>query len=434
VINFDRSFKITVPISLVIIISGLVGALTLGFNNGVDFQAGLNSSIRFAPPSMYVEYTGAGTMLLKVTKAEIDLISMAPSGDTKSYTYGFDQYPTLQAMSDAMKKVEGLSIDLKADASIPSSRILGASQTDSTLSATAPTVLHYALTGTDGLQVSVESIRSSLKTFGSISIQRAGDEVGRQFMIRVEDNGKDPNFSKEIQPKLTTALGAAFGTDNVIVNKADFVGARFSKSLADQAVWLTLLTFALILAYCSVRFKPVYAIGAVLSVIHDALVLVAFIVFTRTEFNTSIIAAILTIVGYSINDTIVIYDRIREKVKLNSNAVFRENMNKGVTETLGRTFITSGTVLLSAIALYIFTTGSMKDFSLCIIVGVITGTYSSVFIASAFVDGWKILETRSLEKKQAEQAHQAAAAHAALAAANPPKSAKAIKAAKAAKK
>jgi preprotein translocase subunit SecF len=425
VINFDRSFKITVPISLVIIISGLVGAFTLGFNKGVDFQAGLNTSIRFAPPSMYVEYTGAGTMQLKVTKSEIDLISQATSGEAKSYTFGFDQYPTLQAMTDAIKKVPDMSVDMKADGATSSALILGASQTDATLSATVPAVLHYALTKPEGLVISVESIRAALKGFGNVSIQRAGDEVGRQFMIRVEDSGKDPQFSKTIQPQLISALGGAFGADNVIVNKADFVGARFSKSLADQAVWLTLLTFALILAYCSVRFKPVYAIGAVLSVIHDALVLVAFIVFTRTEFNTSIIAAILTIVGYSINDTIVIYDRIREKVRFNPNAIFRENMNKGVTETLGRTFITSGTVLLSAIALYIFTTGSMKDFSMCIIVGVITGTYSSVFIASAFVDAWKILESRQTVKRQAEQAHIAAAAHAALAAANPPKAMKA---------
>jgi preprotein translocase subunit SecF len=427
VINFDRSFKVAVPISLVIIFAGLIGAFTVGFNKGVDFQAGLNTSVRFAPPSMLVSYAGTGTMQLKLTKSEVDLISKAPSGDTKSYTYTFVQYPTLQSIVDAIKAVPGMSLELKADGAIPSSLILGASQTDSTLSATVPSVLHYALTGSAGLEMSIESIRAALKDFGSVSIQRTGDEIAREYMIRIEDSGKDPEFSRTIHTKLTAALGAAFGADNVLVNKADFVGARFSKSLADQAVWLTLLTFALILAYCSFRFKPVYAIGAVLSVVHDALVLVAFIVFTRMEFNTSIIAAILTIVGYSINDTIVIYDRIREKVKFSPNAVFNQNMNRGVTECLGRTFITSGTVLLSAIALYIFTTGSMKDFSLCIIVGVITGTYSSVFIASAFVDGWKILESKRHARKQAEQAHIAVVAKAALAAANPPKAAKAAK-------
>jgi preprotein translocase subunit SecF len=425
VINFDRSFRITVPISLVIIIAGLVGAAVLGFNKGVDFQAGLNSSVRFAPPSMLVSYTGTGSMRLTVAKTEVDLISQAPSGESKAFIFGYDKYPSIQSVTDAIKSVPGLVVELKADGSLPSNLLLGASQTDSTLNATTPAVLHYALTSGKDLEVSIEAIRAALKTFGNVSIQRAGAESAREYMIRIEDSGKDPEFSKTIHTRLTGALGAAFGVDNVLVNKADFVGARFSESLARQAVWLTLLTFALILIYCSVRFKPVYAIGAVLSVVHDALVLVAFIVFTRMEFNTSIIAAILTIVGYSINDTIVIYDRIREKVKFAPNAIFRENMNKGVTETLGRTFITSGTVILAALALYIFTTGSMKDFALCILVGVITGTYSSVFIASAFVDAWKILEAKRQSKQQAIQAGLAATAKAALAAANPGKASKA---------
>jgi preprotein translocase subunit SecF len=385
----------------------------LGFNKGVDFQAGLNTSIQFAPPSMLASYTGTGTMRLSVSKGEIDLISQAPSGESKGYSFTFDKYPTLQALSDALKGIPGLGVELKADPATSSSLVLGASQTDSVLRPDTPTVLHYKSQKAGELDFSVESIRGALKDFGSVSIQRTGEAANREFMIRVEDKGTDPNFSTTIHSKLVSALGAAYGVDNVIVNTSNFVGARFSADLAHQAVWLTLLTFALILLYCSFRFKPNYAIGAVLSVVHDALVLVAFIVFTRMEFNTSIIAAILTIVGYSINDTIVIYDRIREKVKLHPTAVFRENMNRGVTETLGRTFITSGTVLLSAIALYIFTTGSMKDFSLCIIVGVITGTYSSVFIASAFVDAWKIVETK-MQLRKAERAATATVAGRAL--------------------
>jgi len=413
VINFDRSFKITVPISLAIIISGLIGVAFIGFRMGVDFQAGLNTSIQFAPPSMVVSYTGEGTMRLSVAKSEVDLISQAPSGSSKSYTFGFDTYTTLQAIADGLKAIPGMQVDLKAVGSAPSSLLLGTSQTDSSLSADSPAILHYRSTDLSQLAVTVESIREALKSFGSVSIQRAGDPANREFVIRIEDSGKDQGASQSIHTNLVNALGAAFGADNVIVNSSQFVGARFSQTLAHQAVWLTLLVFAVILLYCSFRFKPVYAFGAVLSVVHDALVLVAFIVFTRMEFNTTIIAAILTIVGYSINDTIVIYDRIREKVKLNPNAIFRENMNRGVTETLGRTFITSGTVLLSSIALYIFTTGSMKDFALCIIVGVVTGTYSSVFIASAFVDMWKIIEAR---REKARQAGVAAAKAAELAA------------------
>jgi len=426
VIAFDKSFKYTVPVSVAIILAGLVGIGIIGFNNGVDFQAGLNSDIAFVPPSMGVSFKGEGSMTLKVAKADATFISRAPSGDSKAYTFAYAQYPTFQALVAAFKTVPGVSVELKADPAVDSKLLLGASQTDSALGE-APSLLHYAASGGSAVPVDVEKIRAALKGSGEASIQRVGDSGSSEYMIRLQDSGKDPQLSKSIVSNLKTELGSAFGADNVLVNQTNFVGARFSESLARSAVWLTLGTFMLILIYCSFRFKPVYAIGAVLSVVHDALVMVAFIVFTRMEFGTTIIAAILTIVGYSINDTIVIYDRIREKVKFGPNVPFRENMNRGVTECLARTFITSGTVLLAAVALFIFTTGTMRDFSLCIIVGVITGTYSSTFIASAFVDGWKTIEAKSQAKKQAKLAHIAATEKAALVAANP-------KAAKSAKK
>jgi preprotein translocase subunit SecF len=375
---------------------------------------------------MDVGFKGEGTMSLNIAKADATFISRAPSGESKSFTFAFSQYPTMKALADAFMTVPGVSVALKADGTVDSKLLLGASQTDAQLG-DKPATLHYAAQGASAVDANIESIRSALRSFGAVSIQRVGVESDNQYAIRLQDSGKDPEFSKTIITRLTTELQKVFGSDNVLVNKSDFVGARFSRNLATQAVWLTLGTFVLIMIYCSFRFQPAYAIGAVLSVVHDALIMVAFIVFTRMEFNTSSIAAILTIVGYSINDTIVIYDRIREKVKFNPNAPFRENMNRGVTETLSRTFITVLTVLLAAISLFIFTTGSMKDFSLAIIVGLISGTYSSVFIASAFVDYWKTIEAKRLVKKQAEQAHLAVAAKAALAAANPPKAAKPAK-------
>ena len=400
VINWDKSFKFLVPMSVLIIVAGLVMVATVGFKTGIDFQAGINTSVQFAPPSMDVSFDGTGSMSLRVSKSDATLISQATTGESKSYSLDWVKYPTLKAIADGLAAVPGVKVTLRADGNAPSNLLLGASQTDATLT-TAATVLHYRSTNKDELAIAVEDLRSKLKTFGSVSIQRAGDAANREFIIRIEDSGKEANFSQTIHSKLVATLGTAYGAENVIVNSSTVVGAKFSQALATQALWMTILMFSVILVYCSIRFKPVYAIAAVLSVVHDALIMVAFIVFTRIELNTTVIAAVLTIVGYSINDKIVIDDRIREKVKLNPNAPYRENMNRGVTETLGRTVITAGTVLLAAVGMYIIMTGQMKDFAISIIVGVISGTYSSVFIGSAFVDWWMILAGKRAKAAQA---------------------------------
>jgi preprotein translocase subunit SecF len=408
VIQFHKAIKYAVAVSVTIIVAGLVGLGVMGFNNGVDFQAGLNSEVALVPPSMGLSFHGEGSISFSVSKSEATFIARGATGESKSYTYAFDQYTTLKALSDAFNKVPGVTAELKADGAIDSRLLLGASQTDAALG-DKPAVLHYAASGSAAVKADPETVREALKSLGSVSIQHVGDSGSTEYMIRVQDPGKNAEFSKTIVSRLTSELGGAFGADNVLVKQSDFVGAAFSRSLATKALIGVLAAFVGILIYCALRFKPNFAIGAVLSVVHDALIMVAFIVFTRMEFNTSSIAAILTIVGYSINDTIVIYDRIREKMKFNPNASFRENMDRGVTETLSRTFITVLTVLLAAFSLYAFTTGNIKDFSLAIIVGLISGTYSSVFIASAFVYAWDIVARKKAAKRQAEQTSAALA-------------------------
>jgi preprotein translocase subunit SecF len=167
------------------------------------------------------------------------------------------------------------------------------------------------------------------------------------------------------------------------------VGSRFSKDLARQAIWLLGGTLLLILIYASIRFKPGFAMGAVLGIVHDGLIMVGFIIWTGMEFNTTTIAAIMTILGYSINDTIVVFDRIRETVKMYPDDDFKTILNRAITDTLSRTFITTLTTMLAVISLYIFTTGAMKDFALALLVGMVSGVYSTIFIASGFVYFWE---------------------------------------------
>jgi preprotein translocase subunit SecF len=158
-------------------------------------------------------------------------------------------------------------------------------------------------------------------------------------------------------------------------------------------------TLLLILAYSAIRFKPQFAFGAVLAILHDALIMVAFVVWSRMEFNTTTIAAILTILGYSINDTIVIFDRIRETRRIYPDDTFVNTLDRALTETLGRTIITTATTMLAVLSLFIFTTGSMKDFALALLVGMTSGVYSTIFIASGFVNLWDIQAKKRAKKK-----------------------------------
>jgi preprotein translocase subunit SecF len=231
----------------------------------------------------------------------------------------------------------------------------------------------------------------------------------QRFLIRAQDEGKDKNFSKTAPDTINAGLEKAFGEGRVVVMKTDYVGARFSANLAKTAFTLVVLTVLAILAYATIRFRFQYGIGAVLATVHDMLIMIAFVVWTRMEFNSSTIAAILTILGYSINDTIVQFDRVREERRLSPNEPFRDVLNRALTVTLGRTVITTLCTMITVLAIFFFTTGDLRDFSLALFVGMISGTYSTIFIASAFVLFWEDLAAKRKAKELANPAAPAAA-------------------------
>ena len=187
---------------------------------------------------------------------------------------------------------------------------------------------------------------------------------------------------------------------NVIATLKQFPAAKFSFSSGDQigatvgdeikrsAIIASLLSLFGILVYVAFRYEFSFAVGAVLAVVHDVLMTIGWYCLAGREFNATTVAAILTIIGFSTNDTIVIFDRIREDLKLGMRGTFREVMNKALNQTLSRTIITSGTVFLATLSLYIFGGGAINDFAFTFLVGIITGTYSSIYIASALVLWW----------------------------------------------
>ena len=168
----------------------------------------------------------------------------------------------------------------------------------------------------------------------------------------------------------------------------EHVGASVGKDIQQSAIVASLLSLFGILVYVAFRYEFSFAVGAVLAVIHDVLMTIGIYYMSGREFNATTVAAVLTIIGFSTNDTIVIFDRIREDLKLGIRGSFKEVMNQALNQTLSRTIITSGTVFLATLSLFIFGGGEINDFAFTFLIGIITGTYSSIYIASALVLWW----------------------------------------------
>jgi SecD/SecF fusion protein len=188
-------------------------------------------------------------------------------------------------------------------------------------------------------------------------------------------------------PKVKEALTHLPGTTFTMLGQ-DQIGPTVGQEIVRSAVIASILSLFGILIYVAVRYEFSFAVGAVLAVIHDVLMTIGWYYLSGRQFNATTVAAILTIIGFSTNDTIVIFDRIREDLKLGLRGTFREVMNQALNQTLSRTIITSGTVFLATLSLFVFGGGAINDFAFTFLIGIITGTYSSIYIASALVLWW----------------------------------------------
>jgi preprotein translocase subunit SecF len=384
VVRFSRYFLGAAIFSFVLIATGIAGYISKGgFNLGIDFKAGLIQEVRFAPTAFAVTYDGKDNATVSFTRSGMEVVISGPDTEGATYPFNFSEYRTLDSLAAAIEgSVPGARVQTEAPGSVETAWFLQNAYGNPQIN-DDPYVVHYLEPGSPEIELS--DVRDSLSGIEGVSVQVLGTQSDRHFLIRVEDAGEGTGIGSE---GIIAALEAAFGDGEVVVTRSDFVGSRFSRHLAEQAGLLMLLTLLLILAYASIRFKPQFAIGAVIAIAHDALIMAGFIVWTRMEFNTTTIAAILTILGYSINDTIVVFDRIRETRRLYPDDNFTALLDRAITETLGRTIITTLTTMLAVLSLYIFTSGSMKDFALALLVGMVSGVYSTIFIACGFADFW----------------------------------------------
>jgi len=231
-------------------------------------------------------------------------------------------------------------------------------------------------------KVDEAQVRSALARAGIKDplIQYQTDLSSRRETLRVDSPTGTANSVISTLTEMPQAHFAKFSEDHI--------GATVGREIQKSAVIASLLSLFGILIYVAVRYEFSFAVGAVLAVIHDVLMTIGWYCLSGREFNATTVAAILTIIGFSTNDTIVIFDRIRENLKLGVRGTLREVMNGSLNQTLSRTIITSGTVFLATTSLYVFGGGAINDFAFTFLVGIITGTYSSIYIASALVLWW----------------------------------------------
>ncbi len=385
VIKFSKLFLPMVILSIAVIAAGVASLFSMGINFGVDFQAGLVEQVRIAPQALALAYDGAQTVSVSVGRSGIDLVFTGAGGENRSYSFPFAEYHTAGDFASAVSEVPGVSVVAplsEEQAQAPLSAIFVDSSVLPRLSQ-EPYGFYYV--SADMPIIPADEVREALSEFAEVSVQTAGDPSDRAFQIRLSDDSEEGGGA-ELSLSLQAALKAYFGEDNVAVISSDFAAAQFSQSLARQAVFLVCGALVLIFLYATVRFRWDFALGAVLAIVHDALVMIAFIVWTRMQFSSTTLAAILTIIGYSINDTVVIFDRMRENMRLHPDMTLTEILDLSQSECLGRTLITTITTMLAVFALYFFTAGDIKDFALALIVGLVSGVYSTIYIASAFIN------------------------------------------------
>lgn len=220
-------------------------------------------------------------------------------------------------------------------------------------------------------------------------VQSYGEANSNQKMVRVPQVGEESGASLSTTANAVTDAIKAENLGNFQIVGTEIVGPAVGRELSQKGLLATVFSLLGILAYIAFRYQFSFAVGAVVASIHDLLITIAFLAFFQYDLTLNVIAAILTVTGYSTNDTIVIFDRVRENLRSMRRDSLIGVINHSVNQTLGRTILTAGTTLLSALALFLFGGDVLRGFAFTLIVGVITGTYSSVFIAAAVVTFWR---------------------------------------------
>lgn len=228
---------------------------------------------------------------------------------------------------------------------------------------------------------------------GDVAVQPFGDEHGHEFLVNIP-SVKEEQGMEGLGERVAETFEKTFGAEGFEVRRTEMVGPKVGHELRRKGMLAVFWSLLGMLAYIWFRFELRFGVGAVVALAHDVAITLGALVVTGTAIDLPIIAALLTVVGYSVNDTIIVCDRIRENRRRMTRQPLAEVVNASINETLSRTIITSGTTLLVVVTLFIFGGGVIHDFAFTLLVGVLIGTYSSIFIASPILILWENLSGR----------------------------------------
>jgi preprotein translocase subunit SecF len=403
VIRFTNLRLPMAVLSALLIVGGAVGTMLRGgVNLSVDLSGGVSQQFQIAPVALHISDVGAA-LEPELTPPDPLLgrpgfltVQWLQDGTLRRRVLDFEAYPTIGAIAEVLATIAGVEVELAAPADTPAEQL----QPPGFREAGESLVLGY-LDPAEGGSASISAVRTALAPLERFSLQATGGPDEQRYIVRADlvdrvDDGADGEVADQeaTEERIFGLLADAFGAEHVTIQQTDFVGPSFSRVLGEQAVWLIVVAFSLIFVYILFRFRASFAVGALLALVHDIAIMLGVLGTLQFEISTATIAAVLTIVGYSLNDTIVIFDRVRENETLMRDSDFELVINTSITQSLSRTVITSLTTLLAVMAIYIFSTSSIKTFALSLMIGVVVGTYSSMFVAAPTVLIWRLVRTR----------------------------------------
>ncbi len=367
----------TLSLSIILLAAGVLSIVLFGgFNLGVDFESGLSQRIQIAPTGLEVAYDGDLDTVLSIS-ANALTVEQRGEGGVATKLLRFSEYPTSGDIATALGGIEGISVRV-IDGSLKSGNLLSGYGFPATLGNEA-IGLNFRTSGT----TSIEEFRTALSDLGNVRVQTVGDSDSRTFQIRL--GIKEGSNQASLEAEVADALGKTFGKDGFVILQSDYIGPKFSATLISSSILAISVALALILVYVWIRFRFAFAVSAIVALVHDVLMMLTFISLLRLEFSSTTIAALLTIIGYSLNNAIVIFDRIRENTGLNANMGLRANIDRSVRQSLSRTLMSSLTTLLAILPLAIFASGDIRLFAIKMSIGLVSGVYSSNLLAPSLL-------------------------------------------------